>query len=195
MRGWCCCTTRGSAQAYPDATVANAFGDRYVYNLCPSAPDARDYAVALCKDVTESYAGHRHLAGDAGLPALRPRLPPRIRADDAEPLARQSARPLLLRSLPGRRAGAPASTPDGLQRAGRARTSNSYLASDFDFPADMAEAFWLADTRSDGDLGAFLDWRCDVVTSLVAEIRARCGKDASVAVIPSVARPTGRRVV
>ena len=25
---------------HPDATVANAFGDRYVYNLCPSAPEA-----------------------------------------------------------------------------------------------------------------------------------------------------------
>ena len=55
----------------------------------------------------------------------------------------------------------------------------------------MAEAFWLADTRSDGALGAFLAWRCDVVTSLVAEIRAAVRKDAAVAVIPSVARPTG----
>ena len=32
----------------------------------------------------------------------------------------------------------------------------------------MAEAFWLADVRTDGDLKAFLDWRCTVVTSLVA---------------------------
>ena len=55
----------------------------------------------------------------------------------------------------------------------------------------MAEAFWLADTRSDGDLKAFLDWRCTVVTSLVAEIRSSVRKDATVAVIPSVARPTG----
>ena len=48
----------------------------------------------------------------------------------------------------------------------------AYLASDVDFPADMAEAFWLADTRTDGELAAFLTWRCDVVTSLVREIRA-----------------------
>ena len=59
-----------------------------------------------------------------------------------------------------------------------------------DFPADMAEAFWLADTRTDGALKAFLDWRCTVVTSLVQEIRQAVRKDASVAVIPSVARPT-----
>src|SRR5437667_2249692 len=55
----------------------------------------------------------------------------------------------------------------------------------------MAEAFWFADTRSDGELKAFLDWRCTVVTSLVIEIRGLVRKDATVAVIPSVARPTG----
>ncbi len=72
-----------------------------------------------------------------------------------------------------------------------AQDISAYLASDIDFPADMAEAFWLADTRTDGELSAFLDWRCTVVTSLVAEIRAAVRKDAAVAVIPSVARPTG----
>ena len=66
----------------------------------------------------------------------------------------------------------------------------AYLGSDVDFPADMAEAFWTADARSDGDLRAFLDWRCTVVTSLVGEIRDAVRKDATVAVIPSVARPT-----
>jgi hypothetical protein len=55
----------------------------------------------------------------------------------------------------------------------------------------MAEAFWLADTRTGGELKAFLDWRCGVVTSLVAEIRGVVRNGASVAVIPSVARPTG----
>ena len=37
------------------ATTANAFGDRYIYSLCPSHPDARAYAIGLAKDVTESY--------------------------------------------------------------------------------------------------------------------------------------------
>ena len=48
----------------------------------------------------------------------------------------------------------------------------------------------MADSRADGELKAFLDWRCSVVTSLVGEIRAAVRKDATVAVIPSVARPT-----
>ena len=41
--------------AHPDAVVRNAFGDPYYYNLCPSAPDARAYAIGLAKDVTTSY--------------------------------------------------------------------------------------------------------------------------------------------
>ena len=53
---------------------------------------------------------------------------------------------------------------DGAARAGidagRLKTQvagdiGSYLASDVDFPPDMAEAFWLADTRANRDLQAF----------------------------------------
>ncbi len=40
---------------HPEATATNAFGDRYFYSLCPSAPEVREYAVALCKDVTDNY--------------------------------------------------------------------------------------------------------------------------------------------
>ena len=55
----------------------------------------------------------------------------------------------------------------------------------------MAEAFWRADIVADGDLRRYIDYRSDVVTSLVAEIRLDLRADADVAVIPSVARPTG----
>ena len=44
--------------------------------------------------------------------------------------------------------------------------------------------------QSPNRLKAFLDWRCGIVTSLVAEIRHEVRKSATVAVIPSVARPT-----
>ena len=86
-----------------------------------------------------------------------------------------------------RRAGIPA---ESLRRQ-VASEIVAYLASAVDFPTDMAEAFWLADTRTNGDLHAFLDWRSTVVTSLVREIRETVRKDAAVAVIPSVAWPTG----
>jgi len=71
-----------------------------------------------------------------------------------------------------------------------AKDISDFLESDVDFPADMAEAFWLADMRSNGDLNALLHWRCTVVTSLVSQIRKNVRPGVEVAVIPSVARPT-----
>ena len=87
--------------AHIEFTVANAFGDRYVYNLCPSDPEARAYAIGLARDVTESFPRHRRVAGDARFPALRARLPPRIRAQPRKSLARQSAWSVLLPALYG----------------------------------------------------------------------------------------------
>ena len=36
---------------HPDVCVQNVFGEHYPYALCPSHPDVRHYAVALCADV------------------------------------------------------------------------------------------------------------------------------------------------
>jgi hypothetical protein len=174
---------------HPEATAANAFGDRYVYSLCPSHPEARAYAIGLARDVTESYPV-------SGISMESPGFAPYAHGYHHEFALNQPNRwldaQLGLCFCDHCLAGA---SKAGIgARALKARVAqdiSDYLASDIDFPADMAEAFWLADTRSDGELKAFLDWRCGVVTSLVAEIRHSVRKDASVAVIPSVARPTG----
>jgi hypothetical protein len=175
--------------AHPEATVANAFGDRYPYSLCPSAPDVRAYAVALARDVTESYPV-------AGISLETPGFLPYAHGFHHEFALNMPNR--WLDSLLGlcfcdhcMTGASKAGINSKRLRANVAENVSSYLASDIDFPADMAEAFWLADTRSDGDLKSFLDWRTTVVTSLVAEIRKSVRKDATVAVIPSVARPTG----
>ncbi len=173
---------------HPEATVANAFGDRYIYSLCPSAPEARAYAIGLARDVTETYPV-------SGVSLETPGFLPYAHGYHHEfALNRPNVwldSQLGLCFCPH--------CLDGAKRAGiraealRARVAEdveAYLASDVNFPADMAEAFWMADGRTDGDLAAFLDWRCSVVTSLVSEIRAVVRKDANVAVIPSVARPT-----
>src|ERR671930_399496 len=39
------------AEAHPDCAPENAFGDRYVTDLCPAHPDVRAFAVALAGDV------------------------------------------------------------------------------------------------------------------------------------------------
>lgn len=174
--------------AHPDSTVANAFGDRYIYNLCPSAPAARAYAVGLAKDVTESY-------GVSGVSLETPGFLPYAHGYHHEFTLNMPNR--WLDSLLGLCfcdhcvKGAEKAGIDALKlKAEVARDISDYLASDVDFPADMAEAFWHADTLGD-ELGQFLRWRSGVVTSLIAEIRSAVRKDVNVAVIPSVARPTG----
>ncbi len=174
--------------AHPDATVANAFGDRYVYSLCPSAPAARAYAIGLARDVTESYPV-------SGLALETPGFMPYAHGFHHEFALNRPNRwldnLLGLCFCPHCLAGAKAAGIDAAALKARvAKDISDYLASDIDFPTDMADAFWLADARTDGELAAFLAWRCTVVTSLVAEIRAAVRKDATVAVIPSVARPT-----
>lgn len=174
---------------HPEATTANAFGDRYVYSLCPSHPAARAYAIGLALDVTESYPV-------TGLSVESPGFAPYAHGFHHEFALNQPNRwldaQLGLCFCDHCIAGAAQAGIDAEALKTRvAGDITAYLASDIDFPADMAEAFWLADTRTDGELKAYLDWRCDVVTSLVAEIRNTIRKDATLAIIPSVARPTG----
>lgn len=175
--------------AYPDVTVENAFGDRYVYALCPSAPDARAYATALCADITDRYPV-------LGVSVESPGFAPYAHGYHHEfALMKQNRwfdNMMGLCFCDHCRRGAKAAGVDAEGLRARIRHDvESWLASDFDLPDDMAEAFWLADTRSDGELGRFLSWRCDVTTSLVTEIRSVMRPDAVFAVIPSVARPTG----
>ncbi|MBV9702892.1 MAG: hypothetical protein JO163_09195 [Methylobacteriaceae bacterium] len=175
-------------QAHPQSTVRNAFGDRYIYSLCPTAPEARQYATALCRDITESYPV-------AGISLETPGFLPYVHGFHHEfALVRQNRwldNHLGLCFCDHCLDGAAAAGIDARRlRARVAQDIEAYLASDLDFPDDMAEAFWLSDSRTDGDLSAYLRWRCDVVTSLVREIRGAVRADASVAVIPSVARPS-----
>lgn len=175
--------------AHPEATVETAFGDRLVYSLCPSNPDARELAVALCKDVTDRYPV-------IGLSIETPGFLPSVHGYHHEfnlvKPNRWLDNQLGLCFCEHCRAGAKRAgiDADGLRAKVRADVE-SYLASDIDLPDDMADAMWLADTRTEPQMAAFLTWRCAVVTSLVAEIREAVRKDAAVAIIPSVARPTG----
>ena len=42
-------------RTYPEAAQRNAFGDLYAHHLCPANPDARRYALALIRDLSENY--------------------------------------------------------------------------------------------------------------------------------------------
>jgi hypothetical protein len=174
--------------SYPEATVRNAFGDRYVYSLCPSAPEAREYAVALCRDVTDHYPV-------SGISIETPGFLPYAHGYHHEFALVKSNRWLDSRLglcfCDHCLSGAGAAGVDALRLQARIRAEiDGYLAGHLDYPDDMAEAFWLTDVATDDALRRFLVWRCEVVTSLVREIRDTVRPDAQVAVIPSVARPT-----
>jgi hypothetical protein len=175
--------------AHPDAVVRNAFDDPYFYNLCPSAPEARAYAIGLALDVTESYPVR-------GISIEAPGFSPYAHGYHHEFALVKSNQ--WLENMLGLcfcrhcLAGAKKTGIDARRlKAEVAADIGAYLDSDIDYPVEMAEAFWRADIAADGDLRRYLDFRNSVVTSLVAEIRAAVRKDADVAVIPSVARPTG----
>ncbi|HQZ14024.1 MAG TPA: hypothetical protein PK286_14165 [Devosia sp.] len=175
--------------AHPDSVNRNAFGDPYFYNLCPSAPEARAYAIGLAKDVTESYPV-------SGISVEAPGFTPYAHGYHHE-MSSMRWNPWLENQMGLCFCGhcVAAAEKAGIDakrlKAQTAADIEAYLSSDLDFPADMAEAFWKADVVADGDLRRYLDFRNGVVTSLIEEIRAAVRKDADVAVIPSVARPTG----
>ncbi len=175
---------------HPQACVENAFGDRLIYSLCPSSPDARAYACALAADVSHAYPVK-------GLSLETPGFLPPVHGYHHEfGLVRPNA---WLDNLLGlcfcphclERAGA--AGLDGHRLRGRvARDVEAYLAGHVDHPEDMAEAFWLADVATDREFVAYLGVRCDTVSSLVAELRDAIRNDVTLAVIPSVARPTAQ---
>lgn len=175
--------------AHPDCTVRNCFGDSYVYSLCPSSPEARAYAVGLCRDVTENYP-------ISGISLETPGFLPYVHGFHHEFALEKPNRwldaQLGLCFCQHCCAGAGHAGIDAARlKARTAENITSYLAGDAVFPDDMADAFWLADVQADGQLQAFLRWRTTVVTSLVSDVRAAVRSDATVAVIPAVARPTG----
>ena len=52
VRAWTVFLHNGAlAEAHPDCAPENAFGDRYLTDLCPAHPDVRAYARALAADV------------------------------------------------------------------------------------------------------------------------------------------------
>ena len=171
-----------------DDCVTNAFGDKYIYNLCPSSPHAREYAVSLATDVTTNYP-------IVGISIESPGFTPFVHGFHHEFNLVQSNK--WLENLLGlcfckhciMGAAENGIDASNLQAQVR-RWVKDYLDKEIDYPEDMAESFWLADVATERELMAFLSWRCQVVTSLVSEIRETVASNVSVAVIPSVGRPT-----
>ena len=174
---------------HQDSAVQNAFGDPYVYALCPSAPEARAYAVGLAKDVTESYEVDGISVESIGFPPYEHGFHHEMSFIKPNKWLSQNLGLCFCKYCV---AGAEKAGVDAKALKARvAKNIHDYLEGDFDLQTDMAEALWLADVEGDLDLRKFLEFRSQVVTSLAKEIRQSVRKDIEVAIIPSVARPTG----
>ncbi|MBY4591146.1 hypothetical protein RJJ37_21420 [Rhizobium redzepovicii] len=156
---------------HPDHVTRNAFGNPNYYNLCPSSPAARAYAVTLVRDITVNYQPdmvelespnfmgfaheYHHEKDGVGLNAEDDFLLSLCFCDHC---AARAAK-----------AGVPA---EGARRT-VARFITELCERDIpecqfpDFPAAGIDAF-----RDHPDLHAYLAWRSEPVTSLIGEIKA-----------------------
>lgn len=174
--------------AYPQAAVKNAFGDPYVYSLCPMQAAVFDYAVALCADLTQQHAlasivletpgwlpyghGYHHEFAQVASNAWLDNMLGMCFCDACKAAAKEKN--IAINAL-------------------QTRVQNDishYLALPADAQADQAMSWMQSDLLSDVDLLAFISLRQDRVTELVAAIRAAIPASCQLAVIPTVQRPT-----
>ncbi len=165
----------------PDLCVRNAFGDVYPYSLCPSQPEVRAYAVTLCADIAEGYGVRRLLLETPGWLTYGHGF--------HHEFAQMPSHPWLDAMLglcfcDRCRTGAKAAGIDADGLAARIRTAvDAFLDGAAEAPS---LEHWNA---SDADLAYFHRFRCEVVTSLVAEIRAAVDPAVRVKVISTCQRP------
>lgn len=165
----------------PDLCVRNAFGDVYPYSLCPSQPEVRAYDATLCADIAEGYGVKRLLLETPGFLTYGHG----FHHEFAQVPGNAWLDALLGLCFCDRcRHGARAAGIDADGLAGRIRTAvDAHL--DEEGAAPTLDA-WIA---ADPDLKAFHVFRCEVVTSLVAEIRAAVTPSVAVKVISTCQRP------
>ncbi|ARQ62597.1 hypothetical protein Kim5_PD00593 (plasmid) [Rhizobium sp. Kim5] len=156
---------------HPDHVTRNAFGNPNYYNLCPSSPAARAYAVTLVRDITTNYRPdmvelespnfmgfaheYHHEKDGVGLNAEDDFLLSLCFCDHCTARA------------------AKAGVPVESARRSVARFIAELCERDIperqfpDFPATGIDAF-----LDHPDLHAYLAWRSEPVTSLIGEIKA-----------------------
>ena len=166
---------------FPEATVKNAFGDSYVYSLCPAHPEVRDYAVTLCQDLTEHYPISSLLLETPGYLAYShgyhhefAQVPPDSWLEAWLGLC------FCEHCVAGAiHAGIDASA---LQRDVIA-TIDDYLGSG-ELSGNKTALTWLeTDAKANEELRAFMQWRCGIVTTLVRDIRTQVRREVKINVI------------
>jgi hypothetical protein len=182
-----CCHNTPLGQRHPEFTTRNAFGDAYVYSLCPAHPAVRDYVVNLVADLAERY----DLAGVAlETPGWLPYDHGYHHEFALVPLDRFAKTLLALCFADATRSAARAADIDADRLQARARELlEQHLAADIAVPEALAAEWLQALVVSEPEFAAFLNWRCRVVAELVADVKAIVPEPMQLAVIPTVQRP------
>src|SRR6202011_2312030 len=175
--------------SYPDMTVRNAWGDRYVYNLCPINPQVADFGAELVRDIATTLSLKSIVVETPGfLP-----YPHGYHHEFAQVQSQRWIEMLLglcfcdhCSDQSQRETGIDS---QNLQRR-VATMVDDYLESPCDAPSDMAYAWITADLLQDAELLTFLRWRIQRVSALVKQLRAALTNDIALAIIPTVQRPT-----
>lgn len=174
--------------AFPQYTVKNAFGDPYVYSLCPMQAAVFDYAVNLCADLSHQHALHSIVLETPGWQ-------PYGHGYHHE-FAQVASNPWLDNMLGMCFCDACKSTAkdkgiaiDALQTRVQTNISN-YLALPADAQADQAASWTQSELLTDPEILAYISMRQDRVTQLVSAIRKAIPSQCALAVIPTVQRPT-----
>ncbi|WP_395011718.1 hypothetical protein [Undibacterium sp.] len=173
---------------FPQYTVKNAFGDSYVYSLCPMQAAVFDYAVNLCADLSHQHALHSIVLETPGWQpyghgyhhefaqvASNPWLDNMLGmcfCDSCKSAAKDKGIAI-----------------DALQTRVQNNISN-YLALPADAQADQAASWTQSELLTDPELLAYISMRQDRVTQLVSAIRKAIPSNCELAVIPTVQRPT-----
>jgi hypothetical protein len=183
-----CCHNSALGERHPEHVSRNAFGDPYLYSLCPAHPAVRDYVVNLVGDLVDRYP----LAGVAlETPGWLPYDHGYHHEFAMLPLDRWAKTLLALCFAETTRRAAKAVDIDADRLQAKARELlERYFAADLAVPEAMAAEWWLADLVGDPEWAAFLNWRCRVVADLVAAVRSVMPATTWLAVIPTVRRPT-----
>ncbi|EJC83122.1 hypothetical protein Rleg4DRAFT_4862 [Rhizobium leguminosarum bv. trifolii WSM2297] len=156
---------------HPDHVTRNAFGNPNYYNLCPSSPAARAYAVTLVRDITVNYRPdmvelespnfmgfaheYHHEKDGVGLNAEDDFLLSLCFCDHCTARAAKAGVP-----VGGARRSVARFIAELCERAVPERQFP-------DFPPAGIDAF-----RDHPDLHAYLTWRSEPVSSLIGEIKA-----------------------
>ncbi|MCR6659944.1 MAG: hypothetical protein NVV72_11630 [Asticcacaulis sp.] len=165
---------------HPDLGVRNAFGDAYPYSLCPSQPEVRAYAVTLCADLAENYRLKSLLLETPGFLTYGHG----FHHEFAQVVPNAWLDAMLGLCFCQRcREGAKG---DGIDVDGLAARICAAVDAWLAGGADQSLDQWNAE---DADLAAFHRFRCQVVTSLVADIRAAVYPAVKVKVIATCQRP------